>query len=358
MTSGASIPTPPLLAVHSVDEFVFSVPDLEAARQFYASFGLDVRDEDGGLALYAFGHPQRWGRIRQAAGRKRLLWLSLGIHAGTRRASPNAWISRASRASPRPPARTMVASGSPVPTACRYSCAPRQVLAVGAGAADPASALRQCRPRPARSRAPRVQPLYLSHILLFSADVARATRFYVDVLGLRVSDTSGDVIAFLRSPHGSDHHLIALAKSGGLGLHHTSWCVASLDDVGLGMEQMSAAGHGEGWGVGRHVLGSNYFRYVRDPWGSYAEYSYDIDFVAPGAPWPATDHPPEDALYVWGPALPRTSSRTTNRTAERRMSYADRQRGWRDPAPARSACGAPVWRARRTSPMTLSTVMP
>ena len=340
MTPDASTAATALLAVHSVDEFVFSVPDLEAARQFYASFGLDVRDEDGGLALYAFGHPQRWGRIRQAAGRKRLLWLSLGIHEGTRRASPNAWISRASRASPRPPARTMAASGSPVPTACRYSCAPRQVLAVGAGAADPATALRQCRPRPARSRAPRVQPLYLSHILLFSADVARATRFYVDVLGLRVSDTSGDVIAFLHSPHGSDHHLIALAKSGGLGLHHTSWCVASLDDVGLGMEQMSAAGHGEGWGVGRHVLGSNYFRYVRDPWGSYAEYSYDIDFVAPGAPWPATDHPPEDALYVWGPALPRTSSRTTNRTAERRMSYADRQRGWRDPAPARSACGA------------------
>ena len=49
-------------------------------------------------------------------------------------------------------------------------------------------------PRP-QPRA-RVQPLYLSHILLFSADVARATRFYVDVLGLRVSDTSGDVIAF------------------------------------------------------------------------------------------------------------------------------------------------------------------
>ena len=125
MTPDASTAATALLAVHSVDEFVFSVPDLEAARQFYASFGLDVRDEDGGLALYAFGHPQRWGRIRQAAGRKRLLWLSLGIHEGTRRASPNAWISRASRASPRPPARTMAASGSPVPTACRYSCAPR-----------------------------------------------------------------------------------------------------------------------------------------------------------------------------------------------------------------------------------------
>ena len=32
-------------------------------------------------------------------------------------------------------------------------------------------------------------------------------------------------------------------------------------------------------GVGRHVLGSNYFYYVQDPWGSFAEYSYDIDFV-------------------------------------------------------------------------------
>ena len=143
MTPDASTAATALLAVHSVDEFVFSVPDLEAARQFYASFGLDVRDEDGGLALYAFGHPQRWGRIRQAAGRKRLLWLSLGIHEGTRRASPNAWISRASRASPRPPARTMAASGSPVPTACRYSCAPR-----------PSPRRRRRRRRPRHSPAP------------------------------------------------------------------------------------------------------------------------------------------------------------------------------------------------------------
>lgn len=305
MTSGASIPTPPLLAVHSVDEFVFSVPDLEAARQFYASFGLDVRDEDGGLALYAFGHPQRWGRIRQAAGRKRLLWLSLGIHAGD---APRF----AERLDQQGIARITAPAGAddggiwitgPDGLPLQLRAAPKSSPSAPAPQTPPQPCANAGR-APARSRAPRVQPLYLSHILLFSADVARATRFYVDVLGLRVSDTSGDVIAFLRSPHGSDHHLIALAKSGGLGLHHTSWCVASLDDVGLGMEQMSAAGHGEGWGVGRHVLGSNYFRYVRDPWGSYAEYSYDIDFVAPGAPWPATDHPPEDALYVWGPALP------------------------------------------------------
>src|SRR5471030_586574 len=44
-------------AVHSVDEFVFTVPELEPARDFYKSFGLDLRDEEGALALYTFGHP-------------------------------------------------------------------------------------------------------------------------------------------------------------------------------------------------------------------------------------------------------------------------------------------------------------
>ena len=56
--------------------------------------------------------------------------------------------------------------------------------------------------------------------------------------------------------------------------------------------------------MGRHVLGSNYFRYVRDPWGSFAEYSYDIDFIPADVEWQAADHPPEDSFYVWGPPVP------------------------------------------------------
>jgi hypothetical protein len=78
----------------------------------------------------------------------------------------------------------------------------------------------------------------------------------------------------------------------------------SIDAVALGAAQMARVGYLRGWGIGRHVLGSNYFQYVRDPWNSYAEYSYDIDFVAPGAQWPSRDHPAEDAIYVWGPDMP------------------------------------------------------
>ena len=151
---------------------------------------------------------------------------------------------------------------------------------------------------------PQIRPLHLSHVLLFCADVDAALAFYTEVLGLRLSDRSGSVIAFLHSPHGSDHHLLALAASHGPGLHHSSWCVPSVDAVGSGARQMAEAGYAQGWGVGRHVLGSNFFRYVRDPWGSFAEYSCDIDFVEAGAVWPAADHPPEDSLYVWGPDVP------------------------------------------------------
>ncbi|RJP71891.1 MAG: metapyrocatechase [Comamonadaceae bacterium] len=295
--------TTPTPAVHSVDEFVISVPDLQEARHFYRCFGLDVRDEEGGFGLYTFGHPHRWGRVLPGLV-KRLLWVSFGIHAQDLARFEQHLLTTGELIAPPPGALAegmwlQGPDGLPVQLKVADKCSPSRPA--------PQQSWPACANRgrsPARSKVPVVQPLYLSHILMFSADVDEAVRFYSDVLGLKLSDKSGSVIAFMHTPHGSDHHLIALAKSGGGGLHHSSWCVDSLDAVGTGMEQMARAGYAQGWGVGRHVLGSNYFRYVRDPWGSYAEYSYDIDFVEAGAEWPAADHPPEDALYVWGPELP------------------------------------------------------
>ena len=157
---------------------------------------------------------------------------------------------------------------------------------------------------PSRGVAPSVRPRRLSHVLLFTPDVARQVAFCSELLGLRLSDRSGDVIAFMHAPHGSDHHIVAFAKSSARGLHHSSWDVGGIDDIGLGAELMRSRGYDKGWGVGRHVLGSNYFYYVQDPWGSWAEYSFGIDFVPADVDWPAADHPPEDSFYVWGPPVP------------------------------------------------------
>src|SRR5262249_27398764 len=88
------------------------------------------------------------------------------------------------------------------------------------------------------------------------------------------------------------------------GMHHLSWEVPSIRDVGLGAMQMADKGFSRGWGLGRHILGSNYFHYVRDPWGSYSEFSADMDYIPADCNWDAVDHPAEDAFYLWGPEPP------------------------------------------------------
>jgi catechol 2,3-dioxygenase len=156
---------------------------------------------------------------------------------------------------------------------------------------------------PVRADAPIVHPRRLSHVLAFTTDIDRAIAFYSDVLGMRLSDRS-DRVAFMHAIHGSDHHILAFAQSSAPGLHHCSWDMAGIDDIGLGAMHMAGKGYSEGWGLGRHVLGSNYFHYVRDPWGSYAEYSCDIDYIPAEQNWQAGSHPPEDSFYLWGPEPP------------------------------------------------------
>ena len=291
-------------AVHSVDRVVFTVPELTAANAFYSDFGLDVVPSPGRLHLKTFGHPHTWVEVAQAAGLKRLQYLRFGIFAEDEAYFANKVQDLGLGTAPHPlgSAEGIWLKGPedfPLQLVVAEKASPsvRSLPTVvhtppGAGAS------------PARSKAARVRPRHLSHVLTFSADVTRARTFYCEVLGLRLSDHSGDGIAFLHGAHGSDHHLIALAKSNGSGMHHLSWDVGSVNEVGLGGEFMKSKGHTRGWGLGRHVLGSNYFYYVGDPWGSWCEYSFDIDHIPADLEWVAADHPGEDSFYAWGPAVP------------------------------------------------------
>ncbi len=291
------------LGVHSLDHFVLAVPDLAVAASFYASFGLDVRGAGNTLALKTYGHDQRWGSVVEGA-RKRLHHISFGCYAedlGRLRAraegngveildppagfaSNGFWL--------RDPAGVLVevkvaAKVSPVhKMSGAWSSSPEGV----AGA-------------PVRRDAPVVRPRRLSHMLAFTTDIARAVEFYSRNLGLRLSDSS-DRVAFMHAIHGSDHHILAFAESSAAGIHHSSWDVGGIDDIGLGAMSMADKGYTRGWGLGRHVLGSNYFHYVQDPWGSFAEYSCDIDYIPATQDWQAGTHRPEDSFYLWGPEPP------------------------------------------------------
>jgi catechol 2,3-dioxygenase-like lactoylglutathione lyase family enzyme len=293
-------------AIHSLDRFVFTVPALDEAERFYTEFGLEVRRSGGRIDLYTFGHPHCWGSIVEAPGRKRLQYLCFGAYqqdlASLARQLDELRIERAPAHAlsdgrgiwlrdPEGISVQIVAASKVSPDGPALQ-APPPLHRAGSGAA------------PRRSAAGRVRPRSLSHVLLFSSDVPRSVGFYRDVLGLRLSDQSGELIAFMHGAHASDHHLLAFVKSGGPGYHHSSWHVASIDEVGIGREHMAGCGYVRGWGVGRHVIGSNYFAYIQDPWGSFAEYSYDIDFIPADVEWKAGDYPPEDSFYVWGPPPP------------------------------------------------------
>jgi catechol 2,3-dioxygenase len=151
-------------------------------------------------------------------------------------------------------------------------------------------------------RSARAAPRKLGHVLLFTPDVDRQVDFYTRVLGLKLSDRVKSIIAFTRCT--TDHHNLAFLTSKGPGFHHASFQVGSVDEIAVGAARMHDAGWQKGWGLGRHVIGSNYFHYTRDPWGSFAEYYHDLDYIPEECAWVPRDFPEEDSLYVWGPPLP------------------------------------------------------
>ena len=292
------------LGVHSLDLCHMAVPDLKVAHDFYDAFGLDVREEGQGLALYTHDSPHRWISLSEGP-RKKFGSFSFGLfEEDFEPFAKRLQTMGVKRIDPPPSHETNGIwfhdqDGNLMEAKIAEKSSPNVKSSFGFRQAPGGE-----RGAPYRSTQPRSRPRRLSHALLFTPDVGRAVEFYSRVMGLRLSDKSGDIIAFMHGVHGSDHHMVAFAKSSAPGHHHYSWDVATIDDIGGGAMHMLEKGYDRGWGLGRHVLGSNFFHYVRDPWGSYSEYSADIDYVPADRDWPAGDHPAHDSLYVWGPNLP------------------------------------------------------
>ena len=292
------------LGVHSVDRFHFAVPDLAVAKTFYGEFGLDVQEDGDLIAMKTHGNPHVWVTIGEGP-RKKLGHLSFGAFEDDfDRFAERLQAMGVKRLDPPPGVETNGLwfrdhDGNLVEIKVAAKSSPNEKSEFSEIPAGPGK-----RGAPFRRDVARVNPRRLAHVLLFTRDVEKAVQFYTRTLGLRLSDRSGDGIAFLHGIHGSDHHMIAFVTSSAPGLHHLSWDVGSVDDIGRGATHMLEKGFSRGWGLGRHVLGSNFFHYVCDPWGSFSEYSAGIDYVPADCDWNGGDHAPEDSFYVWGPNPP------------------------------------------------------
>jgi hypothetical protein len=148
-----------------------------------------------------------------------------------------------------------------------------------------------------------VSPRKLGHVVVGSTDHEATMRFFTAGLGFKPSDYVKGQAAFLRCS--TDHHNVAVMGAPVSFLHHTSWQVDDVDDVGRGAHAMLEDHHERHvWGLGRHYVGSNFFWYLKDPAGNFSEYYSDMDCIIDDQLWTPQDFEGARGMFAWGPPPP------------------------------------------------------
>jgi catechol 2,3-dioxygenase-like lactoylglutathione lyase family enzyme len=287
--------------ISGLHHYALEVPDLEVAEGFLQDFGLETREKDGSLVAQCPGRDQEQVRLVEAPA-KRLHHVSFTLRPGTQDAVAEA-LERAGTAVIEPPPGaaedglwvrdpdgTAVQLLDEAPAAARPAA---EVLA-NVGGTHQRIGVAQW-----QQATQDVMPRRLGHTLLFTPQPEKLTEFYTEVLGLRVSDRIHGLVTFLNAGPG-DHHVFGFIASSHPGFHHASFEVPSIDAIALGADRMRGKGREPGWGLGRHTIGSNFFHYNPDPWGSWIEWFSDIDQIDDC--WVAGDWnvPP----HLWGTPPP------------------------------------------------------
>ncbi len=156
---------------------------------------------------------------------------------------------------------------------------------------------------PGITRETPIRPRKLGHAVIGSTDYLATRRFFVDGLGFKISDHIKGHGTFMRCSE--DHHNVLVLQAPVNYLHHTSWQVDDIDEVGRGAHAM-LEGNPERhvWGLGRHHAGSNFFWYLKDPAGNFSEYYADMDCIPEDSLWTPEDLEGAKGLFNWGPPPP------------------------------------------------------
>jgi len=156
---------------------------------------------------------------------------------------------------------------------------------------------------PAVMREDRVRPRKLGHLVIGSTDQVATQEFFTEGLGLKVSDLISGAAAFMRCS--TDHHNVLVQQAPVNYLHHTSWQVDDIDEIGRGaMAMLEENPERHVWGLGRHHVGSNFFWYLKDPAGNFSEYYSDLDCIVDDELWEPGVWEGAKSLFNWGPPPP------------------------------------------------------
>jgi len=288
------------MALHRLTKLVIGVPDVDAAVPFYADFGL-AHLGDGRFATTDGGEQLELTR-RAPRG---LIELGIGCDDPDDLDRIGHDLASAGIAHQRHPgAVTVTDVGSGV--RARISIAPRyeQAPARAPLSNGPGESQRVNERVPGTLRTAAVRPRRLGHVVVGSTDVEASERLFIGVLGFQVSDAVRNVGKFVRCS--TDHHNLMVSAAPAQFMHHTSWQVDDVDEVGRGAAGMLAADPARhAWGLGRHNVGGNFFWYLRDPAGNYAEYYSDLDIITEQLRWDVREWGARESVCAWGPKPPK-----------------------------------------------------
>jgi len=287
------------MSLHGLLSVTIGVPRVDETAAYYADFGL-VPSGDGWLSTADAGRQLRI----EFAPTRRLVELRVGADDADDLARIAASLSRLGIAAAQ--AGPVLQATEPVTgTRVRVEVAPRLVqdLVTATPCNGPGRLERPDVRAPALTRAGPVRPRKLGHAVLGSTDSERTASFFTDGLGFKVSDRIKGAGAFLRCS--ADHHNVLVLGAPVSFLHHTSWQVDDVDDVGRGACAM-LEGNPERhvWGLGRHYAGSNFFWYLKDPAGNFSEYYSDMDCIIDDQLWTPEELEGARGLFAWGPPPP------------------------------------------------------
>lgn len=281
------------MSLHRLTRITIEVPDVDACAAFYRDFGLTevgpgrFATVDGGEQL----------RLATGGRGRRLAELGLGVDDGDDLDRLEASVQAHGFPTERAGAGFVVVD-APTGVVVTVAVADRLPEPTN-GAPGP----RRNERAPAVDREDPVRPRKLGHVVLGSPDAATTRRLFLDGLGFKVSDEIAGLAAFMRCS--TDHHNLLVQAAPVPLLHHTSWSVEDVDEVGRGGSAMVATDPDRHlWGLGRHYIGSNWFWYLRDPAGSFAEYYADLDVITDDAAWSAMAVADQRALFAWAPPVP------------------------------------------------------
>lgn len=293
------------MALHRLTSITIGVPDVASVAAYYEDFGLERTATGEATGQPAFATVDGGEQLRLVpAARRKLVQLAIGADDRDdldRIASNLAGLDVDCTRSE----ESLVAFDLGTEVEVKVEIASRLIQAPAALSAYnlAGNVARETARADAVLRENKVRPRRLGHAVVGSTSLETSMDFFLKGIGFKVSDSIPGIGAFLRCS--TDHHNVLVQAAPIAMLHHTSWQVDDIDEVGRGATAMLEKDPGRHvWGLGRHHIGSNFFWYLKDPAGNFSEYFSDMDCILDDQLWTPQEWGGMHSLYNWGPPPP------------------------------------------------------